>query len=147
MIWTPRVTVAAVIERNNRFLLVEEMIHGRRVLNQPAGHLEADESLQSAIIREVWEETARNFIPSALTGIYRWHTPDKDLTYLRFCFSGTVSERTPGRPLDKGILDTCWLDLESLQTHSHLRSPMVLQCIQDYRANQLVPLELLHDIV
>jgi len=147
MIWTPRVTVAAVIEQNHRFLFVEELIDGQRVLNQPAGHLEAGESLQSAIVREVREETARQFYPAALIGIYRWTMPDKDHTYLRFCFTGTVSERDPVQKLDEGILDTCWLNYEMLQKHSHLRSPLVLQCIQDYRTDQLIPLDRLHDVV
>ena len=144
MIWTPRVTVAAVIEQNNKFLLVEELINGQRVLNQPAGHLEAGEDLQSAVIREVWEETARQFNPTALIGIYLWPMPDEDRSYLRFCFTGSVSERHAAQDLDEDILDTCWLDYESLQVHPHLRSPMVLQCVQDYRTNQRIPLDLLH---
>lgn len=147
MIWTPRVTVAAVVEQNHRFLLVEELVDGQRVLNQPAGHLEAGESLQSAIVREVWEETARHFVPTAVIGIYRWPMPEKNRSYLRFCFTGTVSERRVEQKLDEDILDTCWLDYESLQIYPRLRSPMVLQCIQDYRADQPIPLELLHDVV
>ena len=145
MVWTPRVTVAAVIEQNNKFLLVEELINGQRVLNQPAGHLEAGEGLEAAVIREVREETAREFKPAALVGIYLWPMPEKDRSYLRFCFTGSVGERHPTRELDADILDTCWLDYESLQAHSHLRSPMVLQCIQDYRANRRIPLDSLHE--
>lgn len=147
MIWTPRVTVAAVIEQDGKFLLVEELIKGQRVLNQPAGHLEAGESLQSAVIREVQEETARRFMPSALTGVYLWPMPQADHSYLRFCFTGTVSERNPAQELDEGILDTCWLDYESILAHTHLRSPMVLKCVEDYLAHQRIPLDLLHDVV
>jgi 8-oxo-dGTP pyrophosphatase MutT (NUDIX family) len=146
MIWTPRVTVAAVVEQNDKFLLVEELISGQRVLNQPAGHLESGEGLQTAVIREVWEETARQFKPSAVVGIYLWPMLENNRSYLRFCFTGSVSERHPNQELDEDILDTCWLDYESLQAHSHLRSPMVLQCVQDYRKNLRIPLDLLHDV-
>lgn len=146
MIWTPRVTVAAVIEQNNKFLFVEELIDGERVLNQPAGHLEAGEDLQSAVIREVWEETAREFNPSALVGVYLWPMPGKNRSYLRFCFTGTAGERHPGQRLDEDILDTCWLDYEALQVHSRFRSPMVLQCVQDYMTKPRTPLDLLRDV-
>lgn len=146
MIWTPRVTVAAVIEQRDRFLLVEELIDGQLVLNQPAGHLESGESLQSAIVREVWEETGRKFKPEALLGIYRWPMPDGQRTYMRFCFTGAVSKRFPEQKLDDDIQDTCWMDYTSLATHPNLRSPLVLQCIQDYRANQRVSLDLLHEV-
>jgi len=146
MIWTPRVTVAAVIEQNNKFLFVEELINGERVLNQPAGHLEAGEALQEAVIREVWEETAREFNPSALVGIYLWPMSGSDRSYLRFCFAGTASERNPAQKLDEDILDTCWLDYATLQAHSRLRSPMVLQCVQDYQTKPRVSLDLLRDV-
>ena len=138
--------MAAVIEQNGRFLCVEESVQGQRVLNQPAGHLEAGESLQSAVIREVREETARQFIPAALVGVYLWPMPQADKTYLRFCFTGTVSEQDAALELDEEILDTCWLDYASLQAHPNLRSPMVLSCIEDYLANRRIPLDMLHDV-
>ncbi len=147
MIWTPRVTVAAVIEQNNQFLLVEELIHDQLVLNQPAGHLESGESLQSAIIREVWEETARRFEPTVLVGIYRWPMPEGDLTYLRFCFAGTVGERDSQQPLDRDIVDARWTDYKVLKNHPHLRSPMVLRCVEDYLAGQRADLCLLQNIL
>ena len=145
MTWTPRVTVAAVIERNSEFLLVEELIDGERVLNQPAGHLEAGEDLKSAVIREVREETARDFHPTALVGIYLWPMPGGDRSYLRFCFTGTVGERHPGQSLDEDILDACWLDYATLQAYPRLRSPMVLQCVEDYLTKPRAPLELLRE--
>jgi len=89
-IWRPSVTVAAVIERGGKFLFVEEAIDGRRVLNQPAGHLDPGESLVAACSREVMEETAHEFTPTALVGVYRWHYVAKDVTFLRFCFSGKI---------------------------------------------------------
>lgn len=146
MIWTPRVTVAAVVEQNNKFLFVEELIKGERVMNQPAGHLEAGEDLQSAVIREVREETGREFTPSALVGIYLWPMPGSERSYLRFCFTGTVSERHPAQRLDEDILGTCWLEHAALQVHSRLRSPMVLQCVQDYLTKPHTPLDLLRDL-
>ena len=103
-IWRPSVTVAAVIERGGRFLLVEEAIDGRRVLNQPAGHLDPGESLVQACVREVMEETAHRFTPTSLVGIYRWHYAPRDVTFLRFTFSGNVGEDTRGK-LDNGGLD------------------------------------------
>lgn len=146
MVWSPRVTVAAVIERDDRFLMVEENIDGRRVLNQPAGHLEPEESLQQAVIREVMEETAHPFVPTGLVGIYRWHKPGTDLTYLRFCFCGEAQEAVPGRELDSDILGTVWLTLEELsEQESRLRSPMVLQVIRDYLTMEILPLEALHE--
>ena len=90
-IWRPSVTVAAIIEREGRFLFVEEIQDGRRVLNQPAGHLDPGETLVAACAREVLEETAHRFEPTALVGIYRWHYKPADVTFLRFCFSGSVS--------------------------------------------------------
>lgn len=145
MIWTPRVTVAAVIEQNDRFLLVEELIDGARVLNQPAGHLEAGEDLQSAVIREVREETAREFHPTALVGIYLWPMPGGGRSYLRFCFTGTAGERQASQKLDEDILDTCWMDHAALQAHARLRSPMVLQCVQDYLTKPSTPLGVLRE--
>ena len=139
-------TVAAVVQHNDQFLFVEELINGERVLNQPAGHLEAGETLQSAVIREVREETARDFKPLALVGIYLWPKPGSDRSYLRFCFSGTVGERHPGQSLDEDILDTCWLDVAALRAHSRLRSPMVLQCVEDYLTKPHVPVNLLRDM-
>ena len=146
-VWTPRVTVAAVVEENGRFLVVEEIDAGRHVFNQPAGHLEAGESLVDAAIREVQEETGRPFRPEALVGLYRWVHPDKGLTFLRAAFCGSVGERVPGAELDPDIIDTHWMSREQLasQTES-LRSPLVLRNIDDYRAGRRYPLSLLTEI-
>jgi 8-oxo-dGTP pyrophosphatase MutT (NUDIX family) len=143
MIWKPSVTVAAVIERDGRFLLVEERIDGRLVLNQPAGHLDPDESLVEACRREVLEETAHHFEPEALVGVYRWHYAKKDVTFLRFCFSGRVLGAEAGRELDKGIVAAPWLTLAELEARKgDHRSPLVARCVADYLTGKRYPLEL-----
>jgi 8-oxo-dGTP pyrophosphatase MutT (NUDIX family) len=143
MIWKPSVTVAAVIERGGRFLFVEERIDGRLVLNQPAGHLDPGESLVAACRREVLEETARRFEPRALVGVYRWHYTAKDVTFLRFCFSGDVAG-TESRPLDKEIVRLHWLTPAELDARrSEHRSPLVAKCVADFLAGRRYPLELL----
>ncbi len=141
--WKPSVTVAAVIERGGRFLFVEEVFDGRRVLNQPAGHLERDESLPEACVREVLEETAHHFAPEGLVGVYRWHYPPRDLTYLRFCFHGRATGEEKGRPLDKEIVQLHWLAPEELRARADMhRSVLVQRCVDDYLAGQRFPLEL-----
>jgi len=143
-IWRPSVTVAAVIERDGRFLLVEEIANGRRVLNQPAGHLDPGESLLEAVVREVLEETAHRFTPAALVGVYRWRYDKEDVTFLRFCFAGTVSDFDPGRALDTGIVALHWLTREELRARSAMhRSPLVQRCVDDHLAGQHFPLEVL----
>src|SRR5437773_11738744 len=108
----PSVTVAAVIERGRKFLLVEELFDGQRVLNQPAGHLDPGESLEAACVREVLEETAHDFTPRKLVGVYRWFFVPKDVTYLRFFFSGEAGSFLPERKLDKGIVSLHWVAME-----------------------------------
>ena len=143
-LWRPSVTVAAVIERGGRFLLVEEEIDGRRVLNQPAGHLDRGESLLAACRREVLEETAHHFAPRALVGIYRWRYAPKDVTFLRFCFSGDLEGVAPGRALDHGIVAARWLSGDELLARkAQHRSPLVAQCERDFLAGRRFPLELL----
>lgn len=143
MVWKPSVTVAAVLERDGRFLFVEEDIDGRRVLNQPAGHLEPGESLAAACAREVLEETAHRITPTALVGVYRWHYAAKDVTFLRFAFCGTVDGFDAARKLDREIVRTHWLSLEALKARAGMhRSPLVLKCVEDYLAGRRYPLEL-----
>ena len=142
MVWKPSVTVAAVIERDGRFLFVEERIDGRLVLNQPAGHLDPGESLLAACRREVLEETAHRFEPEGLVGVYRWHHAAKDVTFLRFCFMGKIlgSER---RALDKEIVQLHWLTVDELRKRSHEhRSPLVQKCVDDFLAGRRFPLQL-----
>ena len=143
MIWKPSVTVAAVIERGGRFLLVEERIDGRRVLNQPAGHLDPGESLVAACRREVLEETAHDFEPRALIGVYRWHYAPKDVTFLRFCFAGEAGAFHKDRTLDEGIIAAHWLTRVELDARkSDHRSPLVAKCVADFLAGRRYPLDL-----
>ncbi|MDR1854124.1 MAG: NUDIX hydrolase [Azoarcus sp.] len=142
--WKPNVTVAAVIERDGRFLLVEEETSDGIRFNQPAGHLEAGESLLTAVAREAVEETAHPFAPEALVGIYQWPRPQGDLAYLRFAFAGKVGEAEPGRKLDVGILRAVWMSLDELKaTRARHRSPLILRCVEDYLAGRRYPLDLL----
>jgi len=147
MIWTPHVTVAAVIEQDGRFLLVQERESGRAVLNQPAGHLEDGESLVTAVIRETLEETGWHFQPEAVIGIYRWRHPVKRITYLRVTFTGPGLRHDIDRPLDEGIEDTLWLSAgEICRQPEMLRSPLVLKSVVDYLAGARYPLSVLADI-
>jgi len=141
MRWNPEVTVAAIVERDNRFLLVEERIAGRLVLNQPAGHLEDGETLLEAVIRETREETAWRFHPEALVGTYLWRAPD-ERSFLRFAFCGTVDDHRAQQPLDAGIQRTLWMSNEQLLAQaSRLRSPMVLRCLHDFLLGKRQPLD------
>jgi 8-oxo-dGTP pyrophosphatase MutT (NUDIX family) len=142
--WRPSVTVAAVIEREGRFLLVEEEANGRRVLNQPAGHLDPGESLAQAVAREVLEETAHRFVPTGLVGIYRWRYDKEDVTFLRFAFLGRVDRVEQGRQLDKEIIALAWLTpVELAARRAEHRSPLVEQCVNDYLAGRSFPLDVL----
>lgn len=138
----PEVTVAVVVERDGRFLMVEELISGRLVLNQPAGHLEDRESLIEAAIRETREETAWRFHPEALVGIYLWRNPDNERAFLRFAFCGTVDQHDAAQPLDKGIQRALWLSRNQLLAQSgRLRSPLVMRCLDDYTLGRRRPLD------
>jgi 8-oxo-dGTP pyrophosphatase MutT (NUDIX family) len=142
--WRPSVTVAAVIERDGRFLFVEEEANGRRVLNQPAGHLDPGESLAQAVVREVLEETAHRITPTALLGIYRWIYDPEDVTFLRFAVLGRVDGVEAGRRLDKEILAAVWLSPAELAARrAEHRSPLVQQCVDDFLAGRSFPLEVL----
>lgn len=143
--WKPNVTVAAVVERDGAFLLVEEQTTEGLCYNQPAGHLESGESLLEAVARETLEETAWRFTPSALIGVYQYRQPDSGVTYLRFAFTGTLSGHQPQRPLDDGILRALWLPVADIRaSRARHRSPLLLQCVEDYLAGQRHPLSLLH---
>jgi phosphatase NudJ len=147
--WKPSVTVATVIERDGRYLLVEEMTAEGLRLNNPAGHLDPGESLLDAAARETLEETARPFTAQAVVGLYlarlRREATGEDITYLRVAVCGTVGEPEPGRPLDEPVLRTLWMTFDELSAcPERHRSPLVLQCVQDHRAGRRFPLELLH---
>lgn len=143
-VWKPSVTVAAVIERDGAFLLVEEEAHGQIVFNQPAGHWEPGETLPEACAREALEETAYRFRPTELLGVYRWHFPGADVTFLRFAFRGEVTGHEPGRELDKEIRRAVWLTPEEIRgLRARHRSPLVLACVEDYLAGRRYPLDLL----
>jgi ADP-ribose pyrophosphatase YjhB (NUDIX family) len=147
MVWKPNVVVAAIVEHDGKFLLVEEKAEGRFVLNQPAGHLDEGESLVDAVVRETLEETAWHFLPEALLGVYRWPHPTKSMTYLRFAFIGRVLRHEPGRSLDHGIARALWLTPEEIRTErARHRSPQVERCLDDYLAGQRYPLDLLKDL-
>jgi len=147
MIWKPHATVAAIIERDNKFLMVEELIHDEHVFNQPAGHLDPDESLIDAVIRETREESAWQFIPEAVTGIYLWKHPDNGETFLRFAVCGSCENHDAQQVLDDGILNAVWKSREELlQESCKLRSPMVINCIDDYLAGKRYPLEMLINV-
>ena len=142
MIWKPNVTVAAVVARDGKFLLVEEETDEGLAFNQPAGHLERGESLVDAVIRETREETAYDFQPTHLVGIYHWQHPSKDLTYLRFAFAGELRGYDPDRRLDTGIIAARWLSFdEVVAVQERHRSPLVRRCIDDLRAGRRYPLE------
>lgn len=143
-IWRPNVVVAAVIEEDGRFLLVEEQTEDGLRFNQPAGHLEKGESLLDAARREAFEETAHHFEPQALVGIYKWPHPSKDLTYLRFAFTGPVGGYDPTARLDTGILRTVWLTRDEIAaSQARHRNPFVLRCVDDYLAGHRFPLDVL----
>jgi 8-oxo-dGTP pyrophosphatase MutT (NUDIX family) len=146
-IWRPSVTVAAIIERDGKYLLVEEETSEGIRLNQPAGHLDPHETLEQAVVREVLEETAHEFFPRALVGMYMSRYCSKrrgtDVTYLRFTFCGDPGQEFD-QPLDHGILRTLWMTREELAAcPERHRSPIVMQCIDDYLAGKRAPLELL----
>lgn len=143
-VWKPNVTVAAVVERDGRFLVVEEETESGLRFNQPAGHLDQGESLLQAATREALEETAHHFKPEFLVGIYQWPKPGSDITYLRFTFGGSVTGFDPERKLDSGIVRAVWLTLDELrETRARHRSPLILQCCEDYLAGRRYPLDLL----
>lgn len=148
MDWQPHITVAAVIERDGKFLLVEEMVEGHVVFNQPAGHWESGESLHEAASRETLEETGWEFYPTALVGIYRWQHPRKDETFLRFTFCGQSSSEQISNDLDDGIIKASWHSAEDILAlpEIKIRSTMVIHSLQDYLDGKRFDLDLIRDI-
>lgn len=143
--WTPRVTVAAIVKYDGKFLLVREKPENSIVYNQPAGHLEENEALIDAIKREVYEETGVDFSPTALVGIYRWQPPEKRFAYVRFAFTGEISS-TMVKPVDKDIIDAVWLSpAEISAVSSQHRSPQVMAGIRDFENGMRYNLDILRE--
>src|ERR1700712_4384732 len=147
-IWKPSVTVAAIVELDGKFLLIEEETSDGIRINQPAGHLDPFESLEQAVVRETLEETAHDFTPTALVGMYmsRYKSArtGEEVTYLRFTFGGEAAAKH-AQPLDDGILRTMWMTRDEMAAcRERHRSPLVLQCVDEYLSGKRAPLELLH---
>jgi 8-oxo-dGTP pyrophosphatase MutT (NUDIX family) len=151
--WKPSVTVAAIIEREGRYLLIEEHTPEGLRFNNPAGHLDPGESPESGCAREALEETTHTFAPTALVGIYisRLQRPARDgravedVTYFRLAFCGELGASVPGAKLDKGIVRTLWMTPDEMRANAHrMRSPLVLRCMEDHLAGQRFPLDLIY---
>lgn len=146
-IWQPDVTVATVVVRDGRFLMVEETASGRLVLNQPAGHLEPDESVLVAAVRETMEETAWEVKLTGFIGAYQWKASETGRHYLRMAFAADPVAHFPERALDDGIVQALWLTPEQLLSEqARHRSPLVWRVLEDYLAGQRYPLSLLSQI-
>ncbi|MBS7660502.1 NUDIX hydrolase [Pseudomonas lalucatii] len=146
MDWNPHITVATIVEDRGRFLLVEELKGGRLVLNQPAGHLEADETLRQAAVRETLEETGWEVELTGVVGIYLYTAPSNGVTYQRVCFAARALRHHPQRPLDSGIVAAPWLSRAELAVQpQRWRSELVLRCIDDYLAGPTHGLSVIRD--
>ena len=144
-IWTPHATVACIVEQNGRYLMVEEHSHGQTVFNQPAGHIDENESIFDAAIRETLEETAWRVELTGLVGLYVYTAPQNGVCYHRYCFSAKALEQT-NNPLDTDILAAHWLNYnEIVSKGEQLRSPLVLKCIDDARARPPAPLDFIFE--
>lgn len=145
--WQPDVTVATIVVRDGRLLMVEERANGRTVLNQPAGHLEPEESLEHAALRETREETGWEVRLTAFVGAYQWKAPETGRHYLRFAFAAEPVAHDPACGLDEGILQALWMSPDELQAaHARHRSPLVWQVVADFLAGRRHPLNLLQQI-
>lgn len=146
MTWTPHATVAVVVENEQgQFLLVEERSNGRVVYNQPAGHVEEDEAITDAALREALEETGWQVELQHFLGLYTYKAPANNVTYYRFCFSARAVEKIT-QQLDTDIIAAHWLSLDDIHARrDQLRSPLVLQCIEDYRNGRRFPLDIIVD--
>ena len=144
MDWKPHITVATIVEDNGRFLMVEESKGGRAVLNQPAGHLDPDETLIAAAVRETLEETGWDVEPTSVVGIYLYTAPSNGVTYQRVCFAAKALNHRPDYQLDDGIVGAKWLTREELiEQRGNWRSELIMRCIDDYLAGIHFGLELI----
>ena len=143
--WFAHLTVAAIVEHKGRFLCVEEHPRHNNVINQPAGHIEHGESITGAIEREMLEETGYEFKPGSIVGLY-YIEGTNGITYLRICFTGSLGEKKHAGPIDRDITQTHWFSLDELKQQS-LRSPVVLDAIEDYLAGKRYPLDLISDYI
>lgn len=144
--WTPRTTVAAIVERDGKFLMVEEMIQGQLMINQPAGHLEENERFLDAVKREALEETRWIIEPTAFLGLYVYLTQDRTLTFHRACFVANAIEERQEAKLDPVILRTRWMTRDEVAENlAQLRSDLVLKCIDDYLSGVRYPLDIIQD--
>jgi len=144
-IWCPHATVATIVEKDNYFLLVEEIAGGKKVFNQPAGHLEQNETLFDAAIRETLEETGWHVELTDVTGFYTYLAPTNGITYHRTCFAANPINLDTNATLDEGIVGAVWLTYEELKSQRNkLRSPLVLRCIEDYLADKRYPLDIIY---
>lgn len=146
MIWTPHATVATIVEQDGRFLFVDEMADGKRVLNQPAGHVDEREPILDAAVRETLEETGWEVEITHLIGIYTYTAPHNRVTYYRFCYAARPVRQIPDAQLDHDIYGPVWLSLDELKARQDLwRSPLVLKCVEDYVAGRSFPLDLVYE--
>ena len=144
--WQPHVVVAAVVERDGRYLIVEEFINGELRLNQPAGHWEEGETLVEAVRRETLEEAAWDIEPSHFLGTYVWQPASLPYPFVRFAFIADALRHHPDRKLDDGIVRALWMTREELLARrDEWRSPSVIQCIDDHRAGCRYPLDIIRE--
>ncbi|MGB0468800.1 MAG: NUDIX hydrolase [Pontibacterium sp.] len=146
MCWMPHSTVATIVERAGRFLMVEELSGGQVVINQPAGHLEENELFADAALRETMEETRWQVKLKHLVGLYAYKSSTNQATYHRLCYAAEAIEHHPSEPLDDGIIQALWLSRDEIAARKdQLRSPMVLKCIDDYLAGKNYPLDFVYE--
>lgn len=146
MVWTPHATVAAIVEREGRFLFVEEISHGQRVYNQPAGHIDEGESIKGAVIRETLEESKWQVEPTELVGMYTYKAPSNNVMYYRFCYVCQAVREIPDAQLDKDIIAAHWFTLDEVKKiKGQLRSPLVMKCLEDYLAGKRYPMDLVYE--
>lgn len=141
--WTPHATVAAIVVKNDRFLMVEEISGGKQVFNQPAGHVEQGESIIAATVRETLEETGWAVKPVALQGLYTYTAPANGVTYHRYCIIAEALHEVANAELDDGIIGPQWMSIDELRQCDRLRSPMVLTCAEDYLKDRHFPLDII----